>query len=67
MTDNGTMDIHIGPYDYMNDIQVNFWLSCDVPFALRYFKKPDVHPYPPESSPCSLYCCSDIGFVLLSR
>ena len=42
MTDSGTVDIHIGPYDYMNDIRVNLWLSCDVPFASRYFTKPEV-------------------------
>ena len=33
MTDSGTVDIHIGPYDYTNDIRVNLWLSCDVPFV----------------------------------
>ena len=26
MTDSGTVDIHIGPYDYTNDIRVNLWL-----------------------------------------
>ena len=67
MTDSGTVDIHIGPYDYTNDIRVNLWLSCDVPFASRYFTKPGVHRYPPESSPCSLYCCSRYQFVLVSR
>jgi hypothetical protein len=41
MTDNGTVDVHIGPYDYTNDIQVNLWLSCDVPFASQYFTKPE--------------------------
>ena len=62
MTDSGTVDIHISPYDYTNDIQVNLWLSCDVPFASRYFTKPGVHRYPPESSPCSLYRCSRYRF-----
>uniref|UniRef100_R7WDK4 Uncharacterized protein n=1 Tax=Aegilops tauschii TaxID=37682 RepID=R7WDK4_AEGTA len=42
----------------MNDIRVNLWLSCVVPFASRYFAKLGVYRYPPESSPCSLYCCS---------
>src|SRR3990170_671674 len=55
MTDSGTVDIHIGPYDYTNDIRVNLRLSCDVPFASRYFTKPGLYRYPPESSPCSLY------------
>ena len=40
MTNNGTVDIHIGPCDYMNDIRVNLWLSCDVFFASRYLTKP---------------------------
>ena len=67
MTDSGTMDIHIGPYDYTNDIQVNLWLSCDVPFASQYFAKPGVHRYPLESSPCSLYrhpCYQFCSFVI---
>ena len=42
MTDSGKMGIHIDPYDYMNAIQVNLWLSCDVTFASRYFEKPEV-------------------------
>ena len=42
MTDSGTVDTHIDPYDYTNDIGVNLWLSCDVPFALRYFTKSEV-------------------------
>ena len=42
MTDTGTMGIHIGPYDYTNDIRVNVWLSCDVTFATLYFTKPRV-------------------------
>jgi hypothetical protein len=62
MTDSGTVDVHVGPYDYTNDIRVNLWLSWNVPFALRYFTKPSVHWYPPESSPCSLYRCSRYRF-----
>ena len=69
MTDSGTVDVHIDPYEYTNAIRVNLWLSCAIPFALRYFKKPEVR-------------CIDIllshthahytvllvtGFVLLSR
>ena len=42
MTDSGVVDIHIDPYDYKNKIWVNLWLSCDVPFASRYFTKPEV-------------------------
>ena len=42
MTDSETVDIHIDPYEHMNDIRVNLWLSCDVPFASRYFTKPEV-------------------------
>jgi hypothetical protein len=57
MIDKGTMDVHIDPYEYTNDIRVNLWLSCDVPFDSGYFTKPGVHRYPLESSPCSLYCC----------
>ena len=62
MIDSGTMDIHIDPYDYTNDIRVNLWLSCDVPFASQHFTKPGVHQYPLESSPCSLYHCSRYRF-----
>ena len=40
MTDRGTVDVHIDPYDYTNEIRVNLWLSCDVPFASRDFTKP---------------------------
>ena len=32
MTDSGTVDIHIGPYDYTNDIRVN--LGYHVAFPL---------------------------------
>ena len=46
MTDSRTVDIHTGPYDYTNNIRVNLWLSCDVPFASRYFTKPGMHGYP---------------------
>ena len=67
MTDSGTVDIHIGPYDYTNDIRVNLWLSCDVPFASRYFTKPGVHRYPPESSHAHYTVIIVVGFVLLSR
>ena len=42
MTDSGTVDINIGPYEYMNDIRVNLWLSCAIPFASQYFTKPEV-------------------------
>jgi hypothetical protein len=34
MTDSGTVDVHIDPYEYTNDIRVNLWLSCVIPFAL---------------------------------
>ena len=50
MTDSGTVDGHIDPYEHTNDIRVNLWLSCDVPFALLYFTKPGMHRYTPESS-----------------
>ena len=63
-SDSGTMDIHVGPNDYVNDIRVNLWLSCHVPFASRYFTKPGVHRYPLVSSPCSLYRCSRLPFLL---
>ena len=43
MTDSGTVDVHIDPYDYMNDIRVNLWLSCCIPFASRYFTKPEMY------------------------
>ena len=42
MTDSGTVDFHSNSYEHTNDIWVNFWLLCDVPFASWYFKKPVV-------------------------
>ena len=42
MIDSETVDVHIDPYDYMNDTRMNLLLSCDVPFASRYFTKPKV-------------------------
>ena len=42
MTDSGTVDMHINPYEYVNDIRVNLLLSCDISFALRYFIKPEM-------------------------
>ena len=42
MINSGTVDIHIDPYTYTNDIRVNRWLSYDVPFASRYVTKPEV-------------------------
>ena len=62
MTDSGTVDVHIDPYDYTNDIRVNLWLSCDVPFASRYFTKPEVRCIGIllSHTPCSLYRCSSL-------
>ena len=42
MINSGTMDIHIEPYKYTNDIRVNLWLSYAIPFASWYFRKPKV-------------------------
>ena len=67
MAYGGTVDIHIDPYDYMNDIRVNILLSCDVPFASRYFRKPGMHRYPLESSHAHYTVILVTGFVLLSR
>ena len=66
MTDSGTVDVHIGPCEYTNDIRVNLWLSCDVTFASRYFTKPGMHQYPPESSQAHYTGILVTGFVLLS-
>ena len=67
MIDNGTVDIHIGPYDYTNDIRVNLWLSCDVPFASRYFTKLRMLRYPPESLHAHYTDILVTSFVLLSH
>ena len=67
MIDIETMDVHIDPYDYTNDIRVNLWLSCDVPFASRYFTKPEMHLYPSESSLAHHTVILITGFVLLPR
>ena len=55
MTDSGTVDVHINPYEHTNDIRVNLWLSCVVPFALRYLTKLEIYRSPSELSLCSLY------------
>ena len=67
MTDNGTVDIHFGPYQHTNDIQVNLGLSCDVPFV----------PYTSQNPGCIGILLSHhhahyteifiTGFVLFSR
>ena len=66
MTDNGTVDVHIGPCEHTNGIRVNLWLSCDVPFASRYFTKPGMHRYPLESSHAHYIDILVTDFVLLS-
>ena len=67
MTDSGTLDVHIDPYEHTNDIRVNLWFSCDIPFALRYFTKPWMHRDPPESTHAHHTKILVTGFVLLSR
>ena len=67
MTDSGTVDVHIDPYEHTNAILVNLWLSCDVPFASRYFTKPGMHRYPPESSHTHYASYLVTGIVLFSR
>jgi hypothetical protein len=67
MIDSGTVDVRIGPCEHTNDIRVDLWLSCDVPLALRYFTKPGMHQYPPESSHAHYTVILVTGFVLLSR
>jgi hypothetical protein len=67
MTDSGTVDVHIDPYEHTNDIRLNLWLSCDLPFALWYFTKPGMLQYPPESSHAHYTFILVTGFVLLSR
>ena len=67
MTDSEIVDVHIDPYEHTNDIQVNIWLSCDVPFASQYFTKPRIHRCPPESSHAHDTIIPVTGFVLLPR
>ena len=68
MTYNRTVDIHIDPYGYMNDIQVNLWLSCAIPFASRYSTKPEVRYIDILLSHSDAHYTSLLvtGFVLLS-
>jgi hypothetical protein len=61
------MDVHIDPYECTNDIQVNLWLSCDVPFSSQYFIKPGMHRYPLQSSHAHYTVILVTGFVLLSH
>lgn len=67
MTDSRTMGVHIGPYEHTNDIWVSLWLSCDVPFASRYFMKPGMHQYPLESIHAHYIKILITGFVPFSR
>ena len=67
MTDSGTVDIHIGPYDYTNDIRVNLRLSCDVPFASRYFTKPEMIGILLSHAQAHYTILCVTSFVLLSR
>ena len=69
MTDSGTMNVHIDPYEYMNDIRVNLWLSCAIPFAMRYFTKSEVGYIVIllSHSHAHYICLLVSGFVLLSR
>ena len=69
MINIGTVDIYIGPYDYTNDIRVNLWLSCDVPFASRHFTKPEVRCITILLSHTQAHYTGLLvtGFVLLSR
>lgn len=67
MADIETVDVQIDPYEHINGIKVNLWLSCDTTFASRYFTKPEMHQYPPESSHAHYIVILVIGFILLSR
>lgn len=65
MTDSRTVDVHIDLYEHTDDIRVNLCLSCDVPFASRYFIKPGMQWYPPDSSHAHYTVILVTGFVLL--
>ena len=69
MINSGAMNIHIDPYEYTNDIRVNLWLSCAIPFALPYFTKPKVRYIGILLSHSHAHYTNllVIGFVLLSR
>jgi hypothetical protein len=42
MTDSRTVDIHIGPYDYTNDIQANLGYHVIFPFLRDMLQTPEV-------------------------
>ena len=69
MTDSGTVDVHIDPCEHTNDIRVNLWLSYAIPFASRYFTKPEVRYIGILLSHSHAHYTSLLvtGFVLLSR
>jgi len=69
MTDSGTVDIHIDSYEYTNDIRVNLWLLCVIPFASRYFTKPEVRYIGILLSHTHAHNTGLLvtGFILLSR
>ena len=69
MINSGTMDIHVDPYTHTNDIRVNLWLSYAIPFASRYFTKPEVRYIDILLSHSHAHYTGLLvtGFVLLSR
>ena len=69
MTNSGTVDVHIDPYEYTNEIRVKLFLQCDIPFPSQYFTKPYVRCISIILSHHHAHCTDLLitGLVLLSR
>ena len=67
MTRRRIVDIHIGPYDYTNDTQVNLWLSCVVPFASDTLQNPVCIGILQSHHHAHYTVAPVTGFVLLSH
>ena len=67
MTDSGTVDIHIGPYDYTNDIRVNLGYHVMFPLLRDTLQNPVCIGILLSHHHAHYTVAPVIGFVLLSR
>ena len=67
MTDSGTVDIHIGPYDYTNDCRVNLGYHVMFPLLHDTLQNPVCIGILLSHHHTHYTVAPVIGFVLLSR
>ena len=67
MTDSGTLDIHIGPYDYTNDIRVNLGYHVVFPFLCDTLQNSAYIGIRLSHHHAHYTVAPVTGFVLLSR